>query len=239
VTLSLPSAFGTRRGEVGARSWTDSPVFAAGDVYRSDTSCRLRRQVSELVELAGVDRLDVHEVPTHGGRGQLEQQPDLFGVTSPGLMAAATARPSRLGDVKRPRIRQHGGINQQPPNARVDSHLQGAARCTSTARGLAAPARTRRSHTGIAVLAAVLVATALLRCPTPRFRGRTSCSCAEGIGQLSAQERITQGDRVVASLHSWAMACRRSRCRCYLPMILNGRHRASHARRRVPLGRKP
>jgi hypothetical protein len=47
----------------------------------------LRRQVSELVELAGVDRLDVHEVPTHGGRGQLEQQPDLFGVTSPGLMA--------------------------------------------------------------------------------------------------------------------------------------------------------
>jgi hypothetical protein len=66
VTLSLPSAFGTRRGEVGALCWTDSPVIAAGDVYGSDTSCRLRRQVSELVELAGVDRLDVHEVTTHG-----------------------------------------------------------------------------------------------------------------------------------------------------------------------------
>jgi hypothetical protein len=48
-------------------------------VYGSDTSCWLRRQVSELVELAGVDRLDVHEVPTHGGRGQIELQPDLFG----------------------------------------------------------------------------------------------------------------------------------------------------------------
>ena len=38
------------------------------------------------------------------------------------------------------------------------------------------------------------------RCPAPPFRERTPCSCADGIGQVSAPERITRGDRVVASL---------------------------------------
>jgi hypothetical protein len=39
-----------------------------------------------------------------------------------------------------------------------------------------------------------------LRCPAPRFRERTPSSCADGIGQVSAQERITQGNLMVASL---------------------------------------
>ena len=118
----------------------------------------------------------------------------------------------------------------------ADSHLQGVARCISTARGLAAPARTRRSGTGIAVPAAVLVAKAFCIVRHREFGNGLLAPAPTALVRSAPRSARPKATAWSLRCNSWVVACLRSRCRCYLPMVSNVRHRASDAQRRVLRG---